>query len=166
MSAYRRAIHGAEAGTLTAAAIEISFFVLDLVRLQPLATPVALSGAGIGPGDSAVDATGFEAAFAGLWAAAQVATLTFAHFATFALVGLLLSVAFDWSRPMTATRYLTAAVLCTAAFYISVAWSSSMIAMESVEGGLVLGMNLLGAGLLCAVLRLVATPDEQAHPES
>lgn len=159
MNVSARAIRGSQAGALTAAAVEGSFFVLDLVRLTPLATPLALSGSGVGPAAGSPDLTGISGAFTLMWSAVQIAALTAAHFVAFMLVGLLVSLAFDWTRPTGLGRFLAVGGLCLAGFFIAVASSSSVLALESIGAGLVVGMNLLGAVLLCGVLRLVSTPD-------
>ena len=45
MGMFGRAISGAKAGSIAAAGVALSFFVLDLIQFQPLATPGVLSGA-------------------------------------------------------------------------------------------------------------------------
>lgn len=162
MSTYQRVAHGAEAGAIAAATVEISFFVLDLVRLQPMATPGVLSGASMGPGGGALDLESLSGVLAGLWAAYQVLTLTFTHFLTFAVVGVVAALLFDWSRPGRFLRFAFVALLCTLAFFVTVGISSSMVALDTVGAGWVVGMNLLGAAALAAGLSFVSAtgPEE------
>lgn len=162
MKLYDRAAHGAEAGAIAAATVEISFFVLDLVRLQPLATPGVLSGASMGPGGAALDLGGLTGVLGGLWGTYQILMLTFTHFVAFAVVGILCSLLFDWSKPGGPLRWLLVGLLCTLAFFATVAISSSMVALDSVGTGLVVGMNLLGAAAMAAALRFVSTIAAQA----
>ena len=98
MSKFRRAIRGAQAGAFAAAGIALAFFVLDLVRLQPLATPGFLSGAVLAPAGLQWDFTGMSDLIAGLETAYMITTFTLLHFLTFALVGGLASVYFDWKH--------------------------------------------------------------------
>ncbi len=166
MRVYDRAVHGAEAGAIAAGAVEVSYFVLDLIRLEPFATPAVLSGASLGPGGGALDLTSLSGVFAGAWGAYQIVTFTFMHVAAFAAVGILASLLFDWSRPGRFGRLAFLALLCTAAFSGVVTVSSSMVAIDSVGSGLLLGMSLLGASILYGGLRLVSTPDVEETPES
>ena len=117
MSIYGRAVRGAEAGAIAAGAVEFSFFVLDLIRLRPLATPFTLSGVLPGPGGFVLDLTSFAGVMAGLWATYQVLMLTFTHFLAFGLVGVL-GAGCSTSRPSASTSLFTRSRSCTP-------WSSS-----------------------------------------
>ena len=161
MSVYRRALRGAEAGAIAAGATELSFFVLDLIRLQPLATPVTLSGAAPGPGGNLLDLTSVSGILAGLWTSYQVVYLTFVHFLAFGLVGILASFLFDWSRVGGVGRFVVVAAFCTIAFYGTAAWSSSIVALESVGGALVMGMNIVAALILVGTLRFASMSDTE-----
>lgn len=163
MSAYQRVVHGAEAGAIAAATVEISFFVLDLVRLQPMATPGVLSGASMGPGGAALDLTSLSGVIAASWAAYQVLTLTFTHFVTFALVGVAAALLFDWSRPGRFLRVGFVALLCTLAFFVTVSVSGSVVALDTVGTGWVVGMNVVGAAALAAGLRFVSSAASEAE---
>ena len=165
MKIYDRVAHGAEAGALSALSVELSFFVLDLVRLEPLATPAVLSGASLGPGGLAYDLGSLSGVLGALWAAYQVLTLTFTHLLAFALAGVACSLFFDWSRPGSPTRILFVALLCTAAFFGTVAVSSSMVAIDSVGTGWVVGLSVLGAVVMAAALRFVASWPEASAEE-
>jgi hypothetical protein len=148
-------VEGAEAGAIAAAALELSFFVLDLVRLRPLATPVALSGVLPGPNGVVVDLSSFSGVVDGLWASYQIGMLTAAHFLTFGLVGIVVSLLFDWRQPLEAKRLLLLATLCSVAFFGTVAASSSMMALDAVGLLPVLSSNVLAAVVLGGSLRLV-----------
>lgn len=161
MNAYQRVVHGAEAGAIAAGTVEISFFVLDLVRLEPLATPGVLSGASMGPGGGALDLGNLSGVLGGLWGTYQILTLTFVHFLAFAAVGVIAALLFDWSRPGGLPRFAFVALLCTLAFFATAVVSSSMVALEAVGAGWVVGINLLGAAALVAGLRFVSTTSEQ-----
>lgn len=160
MQRYHRLAHGVEAGAIAAGTVELSFFVLDLVRLEPLATPAILSGASLGPGGGALDLGSLSGVLAGLWGTYQILTLTFTHVLTFALAGLVASLLFDWSRPGGIGRILFVTLLCTAAFFGTVAVSSSVVALDTVGTAWVMGINLLGALALVGSLRFVSSDSE------
>ena len=76
MSKFRRAVRGAQAGAFAAAGVALAFFVLDLVRLQPLATPGFLSGAVLAPAGLQWDLTGMSDLIAGLETAYMITPIT------------------------------------------------------------------------------------------
>ncbi len=159
MQTYRRVARGAEAGAIAAATVEVSFFVLDVVRLQPMATPGVLSGASLGPGGAALDLEGLSGVVSVAWATYQVLTLTATHFILFAAVGVAASLLFDWSKPGRLVRFGFVALLCTLAFFVTVAIAGSTVALDSVGLGWVVAMNVLGAAALAGGLRLVSSPE-------
>ncbi len=155
MGKYDRAVRGAQAGAIAAGGIALSFFVLDLIRFQPLATP----GAVLGPAGFELDLTSMSGLVAGLSTAYRIATFTVLHFLAFALVGVLASLLFDWKHLAGLKRLLAVAALCTAAFYGTVAVSSSVVALESVGPGTVVAVNLFAAILLVGYLHLANMPE-------
>ena len=107
MSKFGRAVRGAQAGAIAAAGVALSFFFLDLIRFQPMATPGALSGAVYGPAGFDWDLTSVSGLLASLSIAYRIATFTILHFLAFALVGVFASLQFDWKhriRPQAAPR--------------------------------------------------------------
>ena len=98
MSKFGRAIKGAEAGAIAAAGVALSFFVLDLIRFQPLATPGALSGAVYGPAGFEWDLTSVSGLLSGLSMAYRIASFTILHFLAFALAGVFVALRFDWKH--------------------------------------------------------------------
>lgn len=164
MDKIGRAIRGAEAGAVAAAGVALTFFVLDLLRLQPLGTPGALSGAVFGPAGLEWDLTTLSGLFAGLSTAFRIATFTVVHFLAFALVGVLASLLFDWKHRAGLKPFLAVAVLCTLAFSAAVAGAGSVVALESVGPVAVVLVNLLAAILLVGYLRLAAMPEPEDVP--
>lgn len=164
MDKIGRAIRGAEAGAVAAAGVALTFFVLDLLRLQPLGTPGALSGAVFGPAGLEWDLTTLSGLFAGLSTAFRIATFTIVHFLAFALVGVLASLLFDWKHRAGLKPFLAVAVLCTLAFSAAVAGAGSVVALESVGPVAVVLVNLLAAILLVGYLRLAAMPEPEDVP--
>jgi hypothetical protein len=157
-----RVARGAEAGAITAGAIEVSFFLLDLVRLRPLATPATLSGAGVSPGAPSLDLTNVSGMVEALWATYQISMLTLAHFIAFAVAGIVASFAFDWSRSGGIRRFGVLAAICLVALLATVAFSSSVVALGSVGVWIVLGMVLFSPAILGSILRVLSMPD--GHP--
>ncbi len=164
MGIFGRALRGAEAGALAALGVALSFFVLDLIRLQPLATPGALSGAAFGPAGFQWDLTSFSGLVVGLSTAFRIATFTVLHFLAFALVGVLASFLFDWKRRVGLKSLLAVAVLCTAAFSATAAVSGSVVVLESLGPVAVVAVNLFAAILLVGYLRLADMPEPEDIP--
>lgn len=163
LGAYRRAVWGAEAGAIAAGTLEASFFVLDLVRLRPLATPGALAGVLPGPGGLVLDLTSFSGVADGLWAGYQIGLLTAVHFLTFGLVGVMASLLFDWRQAFEAKRLLVLAVLCSVAFFLTVSVSGALVAIDSVGWLPVLGANFFAAAVLGGALTFVARDEAGAR---
>ena len=164
MDIFGRAIRGAKAGTIAAAAVAFSFFVLDLIQFQPLGTPGALSGAVFGPAGLEWDLTTMSGLLAGLVTAYRIATFTLLHFLSFALVGVLASFLFDWKHGAGLKALLAVAVLCTAALSATVAGTGSVGALESLRPVTVVGVSLFAALLLVGYLRLAAMPEPEEGP--
>ncbi len=161
MSKLSRTIRGAEAGA--AAAVALSFFVFDLVRLQPLGTPGALSGALMGPGRE-WDFTSFAGFIAGLLMAYRIATFTAVHFLTFAFVGILASVLFDWKNGAGLKPLLAVAGLCVAAFATTVLGAGSAVALKSLGPLAVVSIGIFAALLVVGYLRLASMPEPEDEP--
>ena len=159
MGMYDRAVRGAQAGAIAAGGIALSFFVLDLIRLQPLATPGALSGAVLGPAGFELNLTSMSGLLAVLSTAYRIATFTVLHFLAFALVGVLVSLLFDWKPLAGLMRLLVVAALCTGVFYGIAAVSSSVVALESVGVGAVVAVNCFAAILLVGYLHVANMPE-------
>ena len=159
MGLYARVVRGAEAGAITAGAIEVSFFVLDLVRLRPLATPATLSGAGVSPGSVSVDLTNASGAVDAAFALYQIGMLTLAHFTAFALAGVVASLAFDWRRAGGFERYGVLAAICSVALLATVIVSSSLVALGSIGAWTILGMLLAAPAVMGSILRVLSMPE-------
>ena len=164
MSLYARVVRGAESGAITAGAIEASFFVLDLVRLRPLATPATMSGAGVSPGNMSLDLTNASGAVDAAFALYQIGMLTLAHFAAFALAGVVASLAFDWRQPGGFERYGVLAAICSVALLATVIVSSSLVALGSIGAWTILGMLLAAPAVMGSILRVLSMPE--AEPEA
>jgi hypothetical protein len=163
MSIFGRAIRGAEAGALAAVGVALSFFVLDLIQIQPMGTPGALSGAVFGPAGLEWDLTTMSGIIAGLSTAFRITTFTLLHFLTFALAGVLASFLFDWKQGVSLKSLLGVAVLCAAAFSATLAASGSVVGLESLGPIRVGGVILFAALLLAGFLRLAALPEPETN---
>jgi len=172
MTKFSRAVKGAEAGAIAAAGVALSFFVLDLIQFQPLATPGALSGAVYGPAGFDWDLTSVSGLLAGLSVVYRIATFTILHFLTFALVGVMAALYFDWKEWGGFKPLLAVAALCTVAFSATAVFSATVaglnvvVALKSLGVVPVVAVNLLGALLLVGYLRLVNMPESEEEPEA
>ena len=167
MSIVGRAVRGAEAGAIAAAGVALSFCGLDLIRLQPMDTLGTLSGAVLGPGGFEpfeVEVTNLSGVVCGLATVFKIATFTIVHFLSFALVGVLAAILFDWKQGIGLKPLLVVAVLCTLAFSATVAGAGSVVALESLGPIAVVGVNIFAAALLVGCLRLAAMPEPEDLP--
>lgn len=164
MGMFGRAIRGAEAGTVAAVGVALSLFVLDLIRLESMGAPGALSGAVFGPAGLEWDLTTMSGLIAGLSTAFRIATFTLLHFLSFALVGVLASFLFDWRRGVGLKALLAVAVLCTMAFSATLAGSGSVVTLQALGPVTVGGVSLFAALLLAGFLRLAAMPEPEEVP--
>jgi len=160
MGILGRAARGVEAGVIAAGAVELSFLVLDVVRLEPLATPLALAGVVPTASGVVLDPGTMSGVLAVLWGAWQLVLLTAAHLATFGAAGVACALLFDWSRPGGIARHAAVVGLCVAAFVATVALGGSLVALGSVGAGPAVAMNVLAAIILGGGLRLVSLDTE------
>jgi hypothetical protein len=79
---------GIQGGLLAGAFIALFFFLSDLVRLQPLSTPLALGGHLFGPNFPNLDMPVVSQVVAITVFAGNVLTLTILHFLAFSLLGI------------------------------------------------------------------------------
>ena len=164
MGMFDRAISGAKAGAIAAAGVALSFFVLDLVQFQPLATPGVLSGAVFGPTSAEMDLTTASGVIAGLATAYRIATFTVLHFLMFAVVGVSASLLFDWKQPIGLRPLLVVSALCAAAFSGTIAISGSVVALEYLGPTALIAASFVAGVLLCGYLRLAAMPEPEETP--
>lgn len=155
---YHRIAVGAEAGALSGASVVLLFFLQDAVRLDPLATPQALSMGLFG-----VDAIRYDAGIVSqvaAWSITGVGLLAYTvlHFLAFAGVGIvgsfLLRAGSWWSS--LAGGAVFGATFCTAVFYGSRWVMTTPVQLASVGFPSVLLANVvagvvLGGGLFVAL---------------
>ena len=161
MDTYRRAIRGAVGGLVAAGLVVVSFFVLDLLRLQPFATSGALSGAFYGPAGYAWDFTSVSGLIAVVGVAYQIVTFTLLHFLAFSMAGVLVSLLFQENNLAGLKPLLVATTLCTGALYGTVAAASSLVAVRSIGPLVMVSVMVCAAFLLVGYLRLAAMPEPE-----
>ncbi len=157
-----RATRGAEAGVIAAAGVAFAFFLMDVAHLQPLSTPIALSGAVLGPGGFEFDVAFMSGPLAVVALAYRLLTFTLLHFLTFALIGAAAAVFLDW-RSLVGSLSKGAVVigaLCSAVFYGSSLLSESTLALETPGLRAVLIANVFAGLLIGGFLWASNLPDE------
>jgi hypothetical protein len=87
MDLLTRAGIGVRAGLLAGGFVAAAFFVADLARFAPLATPVALSGGLLGSGSASFDSPLLVSSLALVSFGGHLAGITLVHFLTFAALG-------------------------------------------------------------------------------
>lgn len=88
MDSVLRTRTGIQAGMLAGSAVVILFFLLDLLRLQPLATPNALIDSVLIPGGILLDTPVLSRVVSLVMFAGNLLTLTILHFLAFSCLGL------------------------------------------------------------------------------
>jgi hypothetical protein len=163
MNLLKRAGLGAEAGAIAAGGVAVFFFVFDLLRLDPLATPGALSGSTVGPGSISIDLTSLAGVAAALVTAADLAALTTVHLLTFSAAGAFAALLFDWGRGGGPTRGLAILGISAAAFYGTVVWSDVLGLLDTAGWGTMASIVLIAAVLLAGSLRIafMPTPEDE-----
>ena len=157
---------GAKGGLLAGAATLAVLFLYDLFRLDPLASPVLLSGAALG---QAIEVTpGVEAALRAadvIRIAGGLLKYAILHFSVFAALGI--GAALLFRRGRVAMNALTGAlygvVACSAAFYAGIAVLAGSI-QAAPDWRVVVGANAV-AGLIIAA-SLLGEPDASAGGSS
>jgi hypothetical protein len=142
---------GVQAGLLAGATVVGFFFLFDLARLQPLATPLALSARLWGPGTMVVEAPVISQLVSGVVFAGNLLAFTLLHFLVFALLGVAAAFGCEGCRlPLNvgtgALYVLTAGTLC---FFVCMAAFGNQllvsgpgfvsVAMANLCAGAVLG---------------------------
>ncbi|MGH7539912.1 MAG: hypothetical protein ACRELC_02830 [Gemmatimonadota bacterium] len=146
---------GIVAGLYGGGALIGLFFAFDLVRLDPLATPILLSGAMLG--DAPETSPGVVAALRiGEWVllARNLALFTALHLAVFAGLGVAAAVLFG---PLGLPKHvltgaLYGAVVCSLVFYTSVTAVAGANATTAIDWRLLLGANALAGVIMVAQL--------------
>lgn len=144
---------GVVAGMLAGAAVMVGYFLVDLVHLDPFATPVRLATVVVRPHGPDLDLPGVSQALAFLGFGVRLLAFTVLHFLVFALLGV--GAAFCQRTFGVAGDVLTGAiyglVVCTAAFYASLGLLGGEF-LASPGPGSVLVANLLAGAVMGAAL--------------
>ena len=88
MNLARRTRTGVQAGLLGGSAVALVFFLFDLLRLQPMSTPMALSSRFLGPGGVLIEAPVIGQLVAIVMFAGNLLTLSLLHLLAFSVLGL------------------------------------------------------------------------------
>lgn len=140
---------GIQMGLIGGAAVAGMFFLLDLLHLRPLATPLALSAHLLGPINPPVDMPVVSQALAVAIFAGNVLALTFLHFLAFGVLGLGTVWGCKTCRlPLNAiTGALYGVILGTVAFYGCTAAFGQATLMD-IPGPLTVVLTNLTAGAI------------------
>jgi hypothetical protein len=151
MISAKQAKVGIEAGILAGAVLAVVFFLLDLARLQPMSTPLALSARLLGPNNPAFDLPVVSQLLSMALFAGNLLTFTIFHFLTFALLGVFAVWGCEECRiPLNlGTGAIYGLVAGTLAFYgcvalcgdhvLSAAPGPGAIALANLASGIVMG---------------------------
>lgn len=155
---------GVVAGLYGGAGLILLFFVFDVVRLQPLSTPLVLSSAVLGEPPEAGPEL-LAALKVGEWilVASRVAAFTALHLVAFAGLGVGAAVLFG---PVGLPKHvltggLYGATACSLVFYASVGWVGGGEAGAALDARLLLAANAVAGVVMVAHLAGV----ERAGPD-
>ena len=141
---------GVQAGLLAGVTVAGVFFIGDLVRLEPLSTPLALSNTLSGPGGVTVDLPVVGRVLTLIVFSAQVLTVSILHFLVFGLLGVGLVALRDHAGlPLNVgTGVIYGLVVCTLVFYLSVATASGGVFAGVPGFWAVLGANAIAGAVM------------------
>jgi hypothetical protein len=145
---------GAKGGLLAGTAVFAVLFLYDLFRLDPLASPILLSGAALG---QPIEVTpGVEAALRAadvIRVSAGLAKYAVLHFSVFAAIGI--GAALFFQRGSVAVNTLTGAlygiVACSAVFYTGIALLAGSF-LATPDWRIVVGANAVAGVIMVANL--------------
>lgn len=154
-ASFRRPLAGMEAGLLGGLFIIVLFFLLDLIRLTPLSTPIMLSTGVWGPDRVNLDLPMVSEAITVGGFAGQVLAFTLLHFLVFALLGLGLVYSSGALRlPVNvATGAVYGLLVCSLVFFGSMALMNGTVLSVGPGPLSVVGANLLAGGIMGAYIQ-------------
>jgi hypothetical protein len=168
MRITKRIEAGTEAGLVAGVGVVALFLVQDVLHLQPLSTPEALSGAFFGPIGIPI-ASPEMAGLAGMvFTGGQITIYTVLHFLTFGILGVISAYVLNgrsWLG-MVAGGALFGLTACTLVFYGSRLLAGSPFVLEGLTLTSVLLANAFAGALMGFVLEVNAVYEEHQLAES
>ncbi len=148
---------GVQAGLLAGTVVAATFFVADLARLAPLATPTALSCSFLGSCDVVLSPLVVESVTI-ISLGGRLAALTLLHLLVFSALGAGVVALCHYSRvPLNAlTGALYGLVACSLVFYTAIWLSNAATAIELPSLGSILLVNLLAGAVMGGYFQLAS----------
>ncbi len=149
---------GVQAGLLAGTVVAATFFVADLARLVPLATPVALSCSFLGPCKMSFDTPLVVESLTIILLGSRLAALTLLHLLVFSALGAGAVALCHYSRvPLNAlTGALYGLVACSVVFYTAVWFSNAATVIVLPSLGSILLVNLLAGAVMGGYFQLAS----------
>jgi len=162
MAAVRCVTVGIRAGLLGGFAVAILFFLLDLARLEPLATPFALGTTLLGPFGSTVDIPVLSELVSITAFAGNILALTLLHFLAFSILGICaLRGCESCGVPFNVmTGALFGLVVCSLVFYGCLALGGSHVLAAAPGPVAVAGGNLFAGAVMGGFAQSIKEPAE------
>ena len=147
---------GIQGGLMAGAAVLVLFFLFDLARLQPLATPFSLSTQLMGPSGPILDMPVISQVLGLAVFAGNLLSLTILHFLAFSLLGVGAIWGCENCRiPLNiATGAMLGVTVGTGAYYACMAMFGDHVLTGSPGVPGVLAANLVAGGLLGSFYQL------------
>ncbi len=158
MALLRQVGIGVQAGLLAAGVVATTFFVADLARLAPLATPIALSGGILGSAATTFDSPFLLSSVAIVSFGGHLAAITLVHLLSFAALGALaVLVCHACHAPLNAlTAALYGLVVFSLVFYTATWLTNAASVVELPSLGSVLLVNLLAGAVMGGYCQLAS----------
>jgi hypothetical protein len=163
MSLLKKVGTGAQAGLLAGGVVAVTFFVADLARLAPLATPIALSGRLLGSSGASFDSPVLVGSVAIVSYGGHLAGLTLVHFLAFAILGAIGALVCHAGQipPNPLTGALLGLIVFSLVFY-GVAWLTNAAGVvELPRPSYVLVVNLMAGAVMGGYYRRAARRDRR-----
>ncbi len=149
---------GVQAGLLAGTVVAATFFVADLARLAPLATPTALSCSFLGPCKMSFDTPFVVESVTVISLGGRLAALTLLHLLVFSALGVGVVALCHYSRvPLNAlTGALYGLVACSVVFYTAIWFSNAATVIALPSLGSILLVNLLAGAVMGGYFQLAS----------
>jgi hypothetical protein len=168
VSLLRKIGVGTQAGLLAGAVVATTFFLADVGRLEPLTTPMALSGRFLGATAKMLDDRILADSFAIASFGAHLAAITLVHFLAFAVLGVIaVLICHAWQIPLNAvTGALFGLVAFSLVFYVAT-WFTNAASPVNLPGpGTVLMVNVLAGAVMGGYCQLASRRAAGVGPSS
>lgn len=168
MRLRHRVVAGCEAGLLAGASVIVIFLLRDLISVQPLSTPVALTGRWFGSGGVEMDLTLLAKITAVMGFGTRLVAYTLFHFLAFVCLGVAAAVMlrFNGSWIASLSRGAVFGVsACSLVYYGGAIVAEFAVTSGTPALGAILGTNLMAGVIIGGFLHWTAVLQDGSEAE-